>query len=818
MPHLLLHRVRRTLVALLFLSCCAAAPASADVRLVDAYAGPVTRESACSAEPAEPYWGAGQVLPWTPAFLGQPDGVGTDPAPDITDGMVPALQAGKSTDYCVAFRVTPQSSEEVANYRSGRDAPYPPRDLSTSPPNGDDVRQFVVGMPLGFLGALAGKTACGPADFTEDLPSGAVSEATCPASSRVGSVTFRATSFGPGVYSTPIQKRGYGTSQEKADLNSVDLGNGHVAYPRDGSVYLLDRRPGDLATLGLDLFGIQALGYVRSRVSIRLASDGSNRLVAVTDDLPRFAYRSNGSVLNANPAGFIPIYLESVGMTIWGSAADHPLVADGNGDPIVEPLASDMAESGTDCSVPGTTSIQATTYGSPTNNPTAGPVVSSLDRSFQLTGCDQLEFHPGVSVTTTERTPGTPTGATIRVNLGQATSNGLRTALLKDAVVTLPDGLDVGGQAGSDADSLTFCAPADFAKDDTSVASACPAATEAATVGIVTPLLDEGFAGKAWLGEPVAGSNLPTLYLEATLSGATEADAPRIKLVGRLGENADGRLTTTFTDAPQLRFSQLTLTFPGGDHALFVTPPRCGTTSGSARMTPWSGQPASEVPSTLTIDQGCDAGFAPKVTVEPLEPRAGKKGSVRITVERASNEPWLDALNVHLPPGFLADLNSAKECPAADAAVGSCGADSQIGTVQVLAGGGPQPLPLAGKLYLAERAGSDVAGAVIVTDAQVGDLDLGKVVVPAGSCCGPPMLASTSLPMCRCGCRALLSSCRRWSSPWIARTLRSIRPRADRCPTTPTSPATPGRLRSHPAPSPTRAARTLGSRPSCRRS
>ncbi len=47
-----------------------------------------------------------------------------------------------------------------------------------------------------------------------------------------------------------------------------------------------------------------------------------------------------------------------------------------------------------------------------------------------------------------------------------------------------------------------------------------------------------------------------------------------------------------------------------------------------------------------------------------------------------------------------------------------------------VAGAGSKPYEISGDLFLAERKGTDVAGAVIVVDAQVGDLDLGKVIVP----------------------------------------------------------------------------------------
>ncbi len=47
-----------------------------------------------------------------------------------------------------------------------------------------------------------------------------------------------------------------------------------------------------------------------------------------------------------------------------------------------------------------------------------------------------------------------------------------------------------------------------------------------------------------------------------------------------------------------------------------------------------------------------------------------------------------------------------------------------------VAGAGDAPLTLPGELFLSERQSDDTAGAVIVVQAKIGDLNLGKVVVP----------------------------------------------------------------------------------------
>ncbi len=236
--------------------------------------------------------------------------------------------------------------------------------------------------------------------------------------------------------------------------------------------------------------------------------------------------------------------------------------------------------------------------------------------------------------------------------------------------------------------------------------------------------------GEVYLGEQSAVGELPDLYLQATLAGATAPDAPRIKLVGKVAVDSEGRLTTTFLDNPELRFSKLRLTFPGGPNALFVTPMTCGTHESTSRLTPWSGGADAVVTTQMAIDQDCDVPFAPTVKVTSSDGKVSSKAPQTISIERPDRAAWLTKAAVHLPSGFLADLNAAKECPAADAATGNCSADSRIGTVTTVAGAGSSPLTLTGKLYLTERSGSDVAGAVIVVPAKVGDLDLGTVVVP----------------------------------------------------------------------------------------
>ncbi|MEN0014294.1 MAG: hypothetical protein AAGC46_13075, partial [Solirubrobacteraceae bacterium] len=210
------------------------------------------------------------------------------------------------------------------------------------------------------------------------------------------------------------------------------------------------------------------------------------------------------------------------------------------------------------------------------------------------------------------------------------------------------------------------------------------------------------------------------------------ADAPRIKLVGAVSADANGQITTTFKDTPQLRFSSLKIEFAGGPNALFSTPRACGTTSGTSTFTSSASTAPVQSKSDLTINENCALpAFAPTIAMTPSDTTVGSRAPTTIVLARPDQTPWLSAINVSLPSGFLADLTQASECPAAQAATGDCSDASRIGTVTTVAGVGPSPYTLVGQMYLSERSSDAVAGATIVVHALLGDLDLGNVVVPA---------------------------------------------------------------------------------------
>jgi hypothetical protein len=700
--------VFRALSLSIALAAVGSGSALGSVQLKRTYVGPVSSNSFCTAEPNSPQYGtAGPAFdPALPAsFPGTEDKTGAETGqgfnvPDVTD-VHPATAAASHSDLCVGFSLTPDMTGSRA-----QSTPASPVDQTTEPSTGDDVKRLSIDLPTGYLADVGNAPTCSDAAFgAQYLP------ATCAANTRVGEAYARATVK-------------LGSARTIFHIAPTTWWNGDTdpffrTQPGlQGQVFNLGHGPNELGRLGVVLYATNGLTVSKAVVRLILAPDGSGRVRAVTDDIVRSLYTRNSDVPRSDPdygqPQFdqpAPFYLESLGLKAYGSKADHPN------------LARDFGQLGTSCAPAAVAQVNAGTY--------AGTQSSMAGTAFQLAGCDQLAFDPSVSVTTTEHRPDVPTGATITVNLPQAAQGAAReTALLKDAAVTLPAGLELGAQAGARDGGLKLCTADQFSASTPLVPNNCPAASAAADVTIASPILDKPFVGKAYLGPQSAVGDLPSLYLEVAQEGATAADAPRIKLVGKVSSDDDGHITTTFLDAPQLRFSQLKLDFPGGPNALFTTPRSCGGTSGTSTLSSWGGQ-TTTVTSTLEISDDCARpAFDPTVDLNADNERATESSRTHIIVERPDRSDWLRQIDVTLPQGWLADLNIATECPDANAAAGECDASSRIASVHTTVGVGSNPLVLEGGMYLTPREPGAVAGSVIIVRARIGELDLGNVIVP----------------------------------------------------------------------------------------
>jgi hypothetical protein len=293
----------------------------------------------------------------------------------------------------------------------------------------------------------------------------------------------------------------------------------------------------------------------------------------------------------------------------------------------------------------------------------------------------------------------TPTGATVRLDVpGQETP--LRQSHVRSARVVLPVGVALNAPLGG---GLETCADA--------AAPACPAASDVGDARVETPLVG-ALTGDVFLGTPARGDPYRLVVVLAR---------PGVQLVLRGSVALDaqtGRITTTFDDLPQVPFTQFALTFRGGDRAVLLQSDRCGAQEASATLTPWSGGAAKTAAATYETTD-CAATLTPGLGVSASTTAAGASPAVAITVERPDRQPVLRDLELALPPGLLGRLASVPD-------------GGQVGTVEVTAGAGGEPLTLGGTIALAPGTGDELAALVVRIPAAVGPFDLGTVELRSG--------------------------------------------------------------------------------------
>ncbi len=703
--------------AVILAAACAPAGAGAvpgEVKLGSVFAAPISgTEPRCTPEPGGRLIYGTQV-PFNPALpISSPTGEGTayPGAPGYvpanmpsTATILPAREAGSSQDLCVGFTLTPNMEAGFVRNAANPTA----RRLQEDPPiadidathvldggDGDDMKDIAIDLPAGFAGDTDAVAACSAADFGVGnyLPS------TCAPAAKVGTAYVRISALLNGAVRQHLAIGGLPNQSGGFD---------------GGQVFNLAHGPDDLALLGVVVDPVPGIAPAKFTVRLTFAPDGSGRIRGITQNAPRHLYpedfvdQDTGQMAPGTEP--FPLYVESVGIRAWGARMDHPT------------MPGDFAQFGTSCTEPLKADVAVTTYG--------GTRSQAVSPGLTLTGCDQLPFAPSVSVATAERRAGVPTAATVRVDLPQP-EFGPRSALLRKAEVTLPAGLELGAQAATRDGGLELCTASEFAVGAEGPA-ACPAASRAGEVEITTPLLAAPLTGHVFLGAQAEVGALPALYLEVTPEGATAADAPRIKLAGRVTADEHGTLTTTFDGIPQLRFSSLKISFPGGPSALFRTPRTCGTTTGESQLTSWASTTPKQATASLTIDEGCDApAFAPQFSMAVANPAVGASSPATVQITRGDRSPWLKDVRVALPAGFLANLSAATECGGTEASRGECPESARIATVRTVAGAGERPLTLEGAMYLRDRDPGAVAAAQILVRARIGEIDLGTVIVPA---------------------------------------------------------------------------------------
>lgn len=362
----------------------------------------------------------------------------------------------------------------------------------------------------------------------------------------------------------------------------------------------------------------------------------------------------------------------------------------------------------------------------------------AFDYPSGFTGCGRLDINPSISVNPETSDSDSPTGLSVDVKVpqeGLLEKEGLVAADIQNVRVTLPEGLVVNpGRATG----LSAC-QLDEDGVGTEAPPSCPPASKVGTVAIATPLLASKLEGNVY----VLQSNPPNLRLLVAASGS----GVNIKLIGNVNlDEATGRLTTTFAGAPQLPFTDFSLSLSGGGQAALVTPTRCGSYASTSDFTPWSAPFSLDAfpESSFATNDGPDGSacaspmpFSPTLTAGSTSDQAGDYTNFSLLLQRADGQQRISTLRFTTPEGLLGMIADVPLCPEPQAAEGACSTASQIGHTIVESGPGSYPLtiPEAGQpqapIYLTDGYKGAPYGLSIAVPVIAGPFNLGTVVVRA---------------------------------------------------------------------------------------
>ncbi|MDQ8044743.1 MAG: hypothetical protein AAGC46_08730 [Solirubrobacteraceae bacterium] len=713
------------LAALAAAAVHAPAAGATGVELTTAFAAPIAASNLlCNAEPRAYVDGtknfdSSRPLKFT--SIGLPGYGFYIPAniPSYLD-LVPASAAGGRADLCAGVSFTPDVEASMMRDFVNLDAPRVPdspawpdvADTHVVPsgsgqpaPVGDDPRSIAITLPAGYQAQFGAITPCTDAQFGV----GTYADAACPAGAQVGEAFARISGYTTALFHSP--------------LSAVKL-------------YVLGHGPNELARLGLSVKPAGTLAPVKVVARVLLAADGSGRLSLQVASAPRVSYDASaiagvGSTWNGTPltdpadprvgqplpgSTARQLYLESLSLRLWGNTTDHP------------DLAANVGTVGSACGTSTAGDASATTYGGTSSRLAAPDVTAS--------GCSALALPATTTVTTTQHATSTPTGVTASIDLPQPAGT-LAPALAASARVGLPTGLRPGLQATT-APGFALCSAAQFAAGSRA-ASTCPSGSQVGTAQLATVISDVALTGPISLGpapaadptgDPtVAGDHtIASVLVDVSTPGASTADAPRIKLAGRLVGAADGSTAIVFDALPAIRITHLDLTFTDGPNALFTTPDTCGDHTGTAQLSAGGLGQTTTSTTSLAIAGGCDRAPGGAITLASTTAASAGQDATGVTVLRGDSTAPLTGLAIDLPAGILVSQTATAACDAAAVLVAGCTDDTRLGEVRLAAG--PTAAPLTGTLYrTAAPDAAAAAGAVIVLDATPDGFALGRAAI-----------------------------------------------------------------------------------------
>ncbi|HEV7562553.1 MAG TPA: hypothetical protein VGO24_03545 [Solirubrobacterales bacterium] len=378
---------------------------------------------------------------------------------------------------------------------------------------------------------------------------------------------------------------------------------------------------------------------------------------------------------------------------------------------------------------------------------------------ISMTGCEAVPFSPKILAAPISNAAGSASGLDFELSLPNRgllnpKDGAVAETQPQKTEVTLPAGVAVNPSA---ANGIAACSLAQY-KAASLTNLGCPQASKVGTLVAKTPLLDEPIEGSVYLAQP--RNNPFNSFLAIYIIARVPERGVLVKQAGEVhADPLTGQLRTTVEGLPPIPYSSFELDLREGPRAPLVTPQICGTYTTTAKLYPFSA-PNTPVERTapFTISSGAGgAGCAFAESALPIHPTleagtttplAGAYSPFVFRLSRSDGEQRFRSLEATLPKGLAAKLAGVPYCSepqiaaavarevegggALEAAVPSCPSASQIGTVNVAAGAGPDPYYVQGKIYLAGPYKGAPLSLAIITPGVAGPFDLGAVVARAG--------------------------------------------------------------------------------------
>jgi uncharacterized repeat protein (TIGR01451 family) len=422
----------------------------------------------------------------------------------------------------------------------------------------------------------------------------------------------------------------------------------------------------------------------------------------------------------------------------------------------VEPSSAPFVTMPTSCTEPTIVSATVESWLGAVASATR-PMTDRDGGAVAINRCGGLSFDPAITSRPTTSAGESASGLDFNLHQPQDESlEGRSTATLKDANVTLPEGMTLNPSA---ANGLGSCTEEQMGYEPelepgkvrfSTAPQSCPDSAKVGTLEVATPLLGKKLPGSVYVAKPFDNpfGSLLAIYLavEDVETGIVA------KLAGKVEPDpTTGRLTARFTDNPELPIEDIDLHFFSGDRGALMTPLNCGTSTTTSTLTPWSTPEGAEAhPSdSFDISSSCSSSeaTAPKTanfTAGTVTPLSGAYSPFVLRISRPDGSQHFTGIETTLPQGLLGKLAGVSYCPEsaiakakgreapergkAERGEPSCPPPSDVGTVQVAAGAGNAPIRVSGHAYLAGPYKGAPLSLVVIVPAVAGPFDLGTVV------------------------------------------------------------------------------------------